>query len=302
MRRGRSRAGRRSGEPPRGSPGRRPTRPGRPAAAHRPAERPRARRRTPRSDRARSGTSSKIAFGPDPAPLRGRVLTPPVVAGPPPGVQRRLLHVQAVLRVAGPVAEHPHPRPELRREGVHPQVRARTARMRQGHEVVVVDRGACPAEIDLRVHRVDRAEQLHRLVDEVRAQVEQRAPGLLGRRLLPPPRPDRRPPALEPGLEPQHACRAHPRPSAGGPSGSRRPSGGSGTRSAGRPGAAPPRPAARPSAEVAASGLSTTTGSPACTASVAIATCDRFGVATTTRSTSPESMSSSERSNSRVPG
>ena len=58
----------------------------------------------------------------------------------------------------------------------------------------------------------------------------------------------------------------------------------------------------RPSADVAASGLSTTTGSPASTASRAIGTCERFGVATTTRSTSPEPMSSSERSNSAVPG
>ena len=78
--------------------------------------------------------------------------------------------------------------------------------MRQRHEVVVVDRGACPAEIDLRVHRVDRPEQLHRLVHEVGAQVVQRAPGVLGRRLLATPRPDHRTPELEPGLEPQHAA------------------------------------------------------------------------------------------------
>ena len=301
VRPGRSRARRRSGGRPRGSPGRPPTRPGRPAAARRPAERPRARRRTP-------GTAGlgpdlpEVAFGADQAPLRGRILAPPLVTGPLPGAQRRLLPVQPVLRVGGPVAEHPHPRPELRREGAHPQVRARAARVRQRDEVVVVDGGAGPPEIDLRVHRVDRPEQLHRLVDEVRAEVEQDAAGLLRRRRAPATAAGSPAASARTATRTAARCRARPRPSAGARSGSRRPSAGSGTRSARRPGVEPPRRPRGPRRRWRPAACRRRRAAPPTRRAGPSATCDRFGVATTTRSTSAGADELVGAVEQRVPG
>ncbi len=156
--------------------------------------------------------------------------------------------------------------------------------MRQGHEVVVVDRRARPPVIDLRVHRLDRPEELHRLVHEVGAQVEEDSPGVLRRRcsrhrgrITGRHRSNRDSNRSTVPSTPSPISRRTVRKS---PSQRRFWNTVNGTpRSCASP------TTSRPSAEMAASGLSTTTGSPAATASRAIARCHRLGVATTITST-----------------
>ena len=57
-------------------------------------------------------------------------------------------------------------------------MRARPRAVLEGHEGVVVHDRALTPGVELPVHARDRAEQEERLVDQVRAEVEQQAAGL----------------------------------------------------------------------------------------------------------------------------
>ncbi len=65
-------------------------------------------------------------------------------------------------------------------------MRARAAVVLERDEDVVVDLRAGAPHVDLRVHAPREAEQHERLVDEVRAEVEQQAAAVLGVRRLAP--------------------------------------------------------------------------------------------------------------------
>jgi hypothetical protein len=160
-------------------------------------------------------------------------------------------------------------------DDVHPEVRADAALVAQGEEGVIVDTGPRAAPVQLGVDVADGAEQQEGLVDEVGAQVEEEAPRLLRGRILPPPRLRDGAPALEPGLEAMDVAEltlvdeAPEREEV----------------------AVPPAVLVRAwsmrrraSAADAASGLSTTTWSPASRASRPRGTWVRLGVAMTTAS------------------
>lgn len=103
------------------------------------------------------------------------------------------------------------PRAELRRERVHPQMRDGAGLVPQRDERVVVGQAARAVRGELGAGLSDRAEQLHGLVDEVGAEVEEDAAALGSRGFGFPARTDRGLVPFEPRFEAAHraepACR-----------------------------------------------------------------------------------------------
>ena len=64
----------------------------------------------------------KLTVDADLAPPLWWIFTPSLTLGALAGAKGFFLTIEPVLRVAGPVAEDPHPRPELGCNGAHPQV------------------------------------------------------------------------------------------------------------------------------------------------------------------------------------
>ena len=155
----------------RGARGRPPRRAGRPAAARRRAGSAPRRRRTAPYEPGSVGTSRTPARD-EHAPALARLLAPVRVAS---ASRRReaaaSCDVEAVLHVRGAVSEHAEARAGLRPRATLAQRCERTPRLVLEREEHVVVRPPAPVapRVDLRVDaRVDRPEELHGLVDEVR--------------------------------------------------------------------------------------------------------------------------------------
>ena len=123
------------------------------------------------------------------------------------GAKLLLLDVEAVLHVRGAVSEHTEARAGIGREHTRPEVRVDAGFVLEREEHVVVRDGALAPRVDLRVELAHRPEELHGLVDEVAAQVEEKAAAFRRRRAFAPAVACLRAPALEARLEPVDASK-----------------------------------------------------------------------------------------------
>ena len=101
-----------------------------------------------------------------------------------------------MLHERGAVSEDSETRPELAREGAHPEVRADTGGVLEREEDVVVDLSARPAHVHFGVGAFHGPEELERLVHEVAPEVEEEPARLVSP--LAPGTGELRSPALEP--------------------------------------------------------------------------------------------------------
>ena len=222
-------------------------------------------RRTPRSGRARSRPAAAVVVAPQRPPRLARLLAEAGVARAAARPQGVLLHVEAPLHVGRARPERAEARAGLGGHHRAPQVRARARLVLERHEEVVVHLRPRPHRAHLRVHRPRRAEQ-HRAPGRSRAAPRSNSTppassGVPPSRHLPWSTSGRHRSKRDSSRRSSPSSPSVPQPRAG--SGSRRPSGGCGTRSR-RPRSRTPRSASsRPSSELTASGLSITTWRPA---------------------------------------
>ena len=154
---------------------------GRPRAPHRAAARSRSRSCQGRfPSPAIHRKAPDLFFGPELAPALPRLVAPALVARASAGAQSLPAESQLLLLIDATQADDAQARAELAWDDGHPEVGHLTASEAQRHEDVVVHNSGRPAYVYFRIDRDGRAKELHRLVYQIGAQVEEQSPASSG--------------------------------------------------------------------------------------------------------------------------